>query len=294
MKYIHTFWSKPLYQNKFNKFNVSLNSILLDYAYSAHCIHAIDEKIVLFADKKGADLLSFIPYDEVHIVDNMDDQSLHFAAQIKFYALQHSELGDAIIDGDLFIKKQKTHDIITGSDADIVYSFFEPYDYTVRFDSVKSNYTAMNYIMGKYGYDAPYRLPQSWDEYGWMNTSLMILNNQELKDEYIRQYYHHKDMLSQDDFYDCWPDIIIEQKFLTLLCEARNYKTEPVIPDFWFDENANDYALEIGFTHLGHGKHAHVDWIREMLSLENPHLYRLYLERYEDNKLSERENEREY
>ena len=24
MKYIHTFWSKPLYQNKFNKFNVSL------------------------------------------------------------------------------------------------------------------------------------------------------------------------------------------------------------------------------------------------------------------------------
>jgi hypothetical protein len=127
--------------------------------------------------------------------------------------------------------------------------------------------------MSKFSYDAPYRLPLSWDEYRWMNTSLMRFNNQELKDEYIRQYYHHKDMLSDEDFYDCWPDIIIEQKFLTLLCEEKHYSSEPIIPNFWFDDNANDFALNIGFTHLGHGKHAHRDWIIDLLSNENPELF---------------------
>ena len=69
MKYIHTFWSKPLFENKFNEFNISLDTILLDYAFSVDCIHKIDHKIVLFADEMGAELLSFIPYDEVHIVE---------------------------------------------------------------------------------------------------------------------------------------------------------------------------------------------------------------------------------
>jgi hypothetical protein len=289
MKYIHTFWSKPLYQNKFNKFNVSLDSILLDYAYSVHCVHQFDEKIVLFADKRGAELLSFIPYDEVHIVDNMDEQSLHFAAQIKFYALEHSDLGDAIIDGDLFIRKEVANSIVKNSTADVVYSFFEPHEYTVRLDSIKSNYIAMNFIMSKFTYDAPYRLPQSWDDYGWMNTSLMRVNNQELKDEYIRQYYHHKDMLSKEDFYDCWPDIFIEQKFLTLLCEDKHYNAEPVVPNFWFDDNANDFALNIGFTHLGTGKHAHRDWVIDLLRNENPELFNLYVETYEANCLQDEE-----
>ena len=38
MRFVHTFWSKPLYNNKFNTFNNSLNCILSNYGYSAACI----------------------------------------------------------------------------------------------------------------------------------------------------------------------------------------------------------------------------------------------------------------
>jgi hypothetical protein len=72
MKYIHTFWSKPLYKNKFNKFNACLDAILSDYAYSANCIHKLNRKIVLFTDSVGAELLSFIDYDDVVKVRGMD------------------------------------------------------------------------------------------------------------------------------------------------------------------------------------------------------------------------------
>lgn len=281
MKYIHTFWSKPLFENKFNEFNISLDTILLDYAFSVDCIHKIDHKIVLFADEMGAELLSFIPYDEVHIVENMNDFSVNFAAQLKFYALEHSDLGDAIIDGDLFIRHSAAHNIIVNSNADIVYSFFEPNDYTVKTENDVQRYTRMYEVMSKFSYEKPYYVPSDLSMYEWMNTSLIRINNQELKDEYIRQYYHHKNMLESSEFhYTCWPDIIIEQFFLTQLCENNEYTSKPVIDNFWIDEGANDYALDIGFTHLGYGKHAYSDWVKEMFKSSNYNLYELYVEQY--------------
>jgi hypothetical protein len=52
----------------------------------------------------GAEMLSFIPYDNVIIVD-MENTSPHFAASIKFKALELIEPDDVLIDGDLFLTK---------------------------------------------------------------------------------------------------------------------------------------------------------------------------------------------
>ena len=103
MRFVHTFWSKPLYNNKFNTFNNSLKCILSNYGYSVACVKSFGEKIILYTDEKGAELLSFIPYDEVIIINGLEGESIHCAAQLKFEALKLYQDGDVLIDGDLFI-----------------------------------------------------------------------------------------------------------------------------------------------------------------------------------------------
>lgn len=277
MKFIHTFWSKPLLNNKFSEFNVSLNIILQNYMYSYICLHNFGERVVLYTDKYGAELLSHIPYDDVIIVDGLDDNSEHFAAQIKFIALQDCELGDAIIDGDLFVQKPEALNIIKTTPADVIYSFFEPSQYTVK--NMENYYYRLIKTLSKYEYDEPYALPVNWNDLNWMNTSLLKINNEQLRQEYIKQYNKHKQMLNNENFEECWPDIIIEQYFLTLLC-SNKYTSYPVIDNFYFDPNANDYALEIGFTHLGSAKHTHYEIFREKLQNTDEYMYNKCIEQY--------------
>ena len=90
--------------------------------------------------------------------------------------------------------------------------------------------------------------------------------------EYIKQYYHHKKLLDQFEF-TTWPDIIIEQRFLTLLVSSKNYTSSPIVEGFAIDPNANQVALDLGFTHLGSGKVAYNEWIQKLFSESNKTLY---------------------
>lgn len=271
MKFIHTFWSKPLLNNKFSKKETLLPITINQYAYSAECVHNLNHKIVLFADELGAELLSCIPYDEVIIVPNLENESVHFAAQLKFYALEHSDLGDCIIDGDLFIRSDKVLPILNKS-VDCVYSFFEPINYIVPDLNKAKYYYDLFHTMNKIPYEKPYELSIKLSDLQWMNTSLIKINNQSLKDEYIRQYYHHKKLLSRFEF-TAWPDIIIEQRFLTLLINSKNYTSSPIVEGFAIDPNANQVALDLGFTHLGSSKIYFDKWIQKLFCESNKTLY---------------------
>ena len=92
------------------------------------------------------------------LLNDIDNFSEHFAAQLKFVALEQCDLGDAIIDGDLFIKKINALKIIEGADVDCVYSFYEPCEYTLRGD-MQDYYKQLITIMNKYEYKFPYHLP---------------------------------------------------------------------------------------------------------------------------------------
>lgn len=271
MKFIHTFWSKPLLNNLFNNIETLLPITINQYAYSAECIHNLDYKIILFADEVGAELLSCIPYDQVIIVPNLENESIHFAAQLKFYALEHSDLGDCIIDGDLFIRSNKVLPILH-KPVDCVYSFFEPTEYTLPDLNKAKQYYDLYYDMNNITYEDPYVLPMKLSEMQWMNTSLMLINNQCLKDEYVRQYYHHKKQLGRFEF-TTWPDIIIEQRFLTLLVNSKNYTSQPIIEKSAADPGANQLALDLGFTHLGSSKVIYNDWVKKLLYETNKRLY---------------------
>lgn len=278
MRFVHTFWSKPLYNNKFNTFNNSLNTLLSNYGYSAGCVHALGERIILYADEKGAELLSFIPYDEVIIIKDLENESVHCAAQLKFEALKQYQDGDVIIDGDLFIQNSKSLDIIRNYDGDVLYSFFEPFEYLLYNLNIQI-FSGIFYALQRIKLMDGYKLPIFFKDMGWPNTSLMKFNNKDALRDYIEQYTYHKNAIKNINFGNGWPDVIIEQYFLRVLCDMKGYKYEPVITDYPKKE-ANDYALEIGYTHLGSKKLNHIDVFNEKFKKLNPEQYYAYLEQY--------------
>jgi hypothetical protein len=273
MKFIHTFWSKPLLNNKFGQFKDSLTNTLFDYACSASFIHKFGEKIVLYADKNGARILSCIPYDEVHIIDGLDDESMHFAAQIKFEALKRCDLGDIIIDGDLFLRTKEAIEYIKNTTEDVVYSFYEPFTYVLRNDYTLKFMDDLVYCMRDVKYKKPYKLPTSIREFAYTNTSLMKFNNKDILNKYIKQYYYHKDKLKDCEF-NGWPDLIIEQRFLTILIESTGCTHKPIIDNYHVDPEANNRALDLGFTHLGSAKSQYLNWVETMLKENDESLYR--------------------
>ena len=269
MRFAHSFWSKPLLNNRFNKYTELMPVTLIDYAYSFCCVKQFGHTIRLFADKIGAEMLSFIPYDEVVILDNLDNENIHFAAQIKFEAFKRMDLDEIHIDGDLFMKKAEVFEILESIHTDVLYSFYEPSVYTVgpkqeHADYYKRIKNAL--IINKNYFKPPYDIDSSHLDYTWPNTSLIRFGNQELKDKYIKQYYYYKNVLKNYEFGNAWPDIWIEQKHLDKLIQT-GYSSRPIVYGFP-STTANNYGVFIGFVHLGGGKCAYqrtvYNWLRAL------------------------------
>jgi len=252
MRFVHTFYSEPLLRNKFNNFNTAITFTLTDYACSAAFVKHFGHQIILVTDKIGYALLSFIPYDEIIILNTDENRSVHFAAQFKIEALKHITLDDILIDGDLFIRDHQSYDLLAKCSEDVVVSFFEPLKYTLCSEARNIYYTDMLNVMKNVTFEKPYHVPEM-NDLEWPNTSMLKFNSQELKDAYIKQYEHHCKLLSNYDFNDKWPDIIIEQYFLRLLVQSADYSMKVFIEGFPSEES-NQHALNIGFTHLGYGK----------------------------------------
>jgi hypothetical protein len=257
MNFVHTFWSKPFLNNRFSKYQELLPVILTDYAYSCACVKSNGHSIRLFTDKFGADFLGFIPYDEIVILDNLENESISFAAQIKFVALKQMRLDEILIDGDLFIKNKYAFEMIDSINYDVLYSFYEPIEYTLtNFSNERIEYynkilTVVNNLKTKF--IQTYSREFSINDCYWPNTSLLKFSNQELKDEYIKQYEYHRNLLSNYNFGSSWPDIWIEQKHLDLLVNSK-YKGRPLIYSYPKGV-ANSYSASVGFIHLGSVKY---------------------------------------
>lgn len=291
MIFVHSFWAKPLLNNKFNDFSEHLPIVLSNYAYSVACVKHFGHKIKLYADPVGAKMLKFLPYDEIIEIEGMENESIHFAAQIKFEALKRMSLDECLIDGDLFLRRPSVYEILESIHTDFLYSFFEGNDFILKRNekAATETYTDSLSIMKKYRdeFKPPYTLDDDLRKYQWPNTSFMRFGNQELKDKYIAQYEYHKNLL-RDETFKRWPDVIIEQYHMYKLL-STGYKSRPIIYGF-ASRTTNDYSYLIGFCHLGGDKYALKDRVFEWLEEMDPEIYLSLnneLKKYED-KSSER------
>lgn len=275
MVFVHSFWSKPLLNNKFSTVQSLYSVVINDYATSVSFIHKNGHKIKLYADRRGAEILSFIPYDEVILIDTLDNASIHFAAQIKFEALRHMSLDEILIDGDLFMRFPDAYVRLQelSKNNDFIYSMFEPNWFILSSDQQIDKYRTIRELLCPYlsEFKYPYTLDGSIYDYQWPNTSLMLFTSQRLKDEYVRQYHHYKGLLERVDFKNTWPDTVIEQRHMYKLL-STGYTAAPMIEDFPSKES-NDYALKIGFTHLGYAKSFYDDVVKGWLKEMDPQLH---------------------
>ena len=72
LRIFHTLWTKPLKEER-------TPVTLLCYAISFHYAKQMGAEVVLHTDSLGAEMLSFIPYDEVYIdLDDIPDNITRF------------------------------------------------------------------------------------------------------------------------------------------------------------------------------------------------------------------------
>ncbi len=266
MIFVHSFQAKPLLKAKFNDLNINLAIILVDYAYSVECIHKFGHTIELYADRIGADILECIPYDKVHII-NPPTNNYHFAASIKFAALQQMSLDQIIIDGDIFLEKTPIYDIIKNNKSDLLVSLWEPKHLIYN----KWNVVEL-FNKGYLPFEEKYPIQTFDDLSGWYNTSTIKFNKQSLKDEYIRQYLSHLKMAESIEFKGAyWPDIVYEQHNIVKLLENTNSTIEMINPYYGISD---DYCFKIGFCHLGSQKLASHKFYLRRLQIINFDLFK--------------------
>ena len=97
MRFVHSYWTAP------NSKNRSIDIICS--AYSVFKIHQLGQKIVLYTDDYGKELLKDIPYDEVYTILNGLDKKInpHIWSASKFISMQYEPLDSIHIDNDVFI-----------------------------------------------------------------------------------------------------------------------------------------------------------------------------------------------
>jgi hypothetical protein len=264
MNFVHSFWVNPMKGKKFGQIQETLKIILVNYAYSVACIHKFGHTITLYTDKEGYDILKVIPYDKIEIVENTITQSKHFAASIKFIALQKMSLDDILIDGDIFFEKPKVFDVIKNNKADLLVTLFEPNEFIIN----NGNKVAEMFNSLHIDNDEFYKRPPYKKMPGWYNTSVMKFNNEEFKRKHIEQYIYHVEQVGDKDFPGTlWPDIIFEQYNLTPLSKYYNWTIDVINPYYGKTEQ---WCWDIGFVHLGAVKlGVHEEYLRRLETLDN-------------------------
>lgn len=267
MNFVHTFWTAPLIANKFaDSIHTGVAINLTIYALSVECIKSFGHTITLYTDKNGAEMFKPVHYDKVVVVDLDVAESHNFAAAMKFEALKRMDINDILIDGDIILHKKEIYDRISSAGEDVVVSFFEPKD------SVEHNFNEQLFnMLREYNFEYPYHTPLYSAIEGWLNTSVMKFNNEQLKREYIEQYEHHAHLINGVDFKQIWPDIVIEQLHLSDLCREHDYSVRRLVSNYPSLE-AEKASSDIGFAHIGAMKMHMFKTVCATLERNNPKL----------------------
>lgn len=110
MHFVHSFWTKPYETNRwYMNDTITTKANVLLYTLSFLYLKSLNQKVVLYTDDKGKELLDFIPYDEIYLTlnDIPQDNPVMLWAQGKMYAMKNEPLDAIHIDADVMIMKNE-------------------------------------------------------------------------------------------------------------------------------------------------------------------------------------------
>ena len=281
MALVHSLWTKPILNNERSiDANRQIESVIWCYASSVAYAKRLGEPIYLYTDEFGRELLGFLPYDRVELLDVPEIIPTDFWAAGKFYAYQKMDIGDVHIDGDVFIKKQKLLDTIKFGlrNNDLIIQSVEnnqayKNQYYLRcIELLKSNNIVFRDITSYY-------TPA-------YNCGLIGFNNAELKDKYINHYLQSIERICCNsnamqqirNQKDTWMDLILEQQHLYSL--AQDYNVYNLLGE---GDNVNYNACKLGYQHLlGSDKWERLEDIQAQLECLDPKMFQMIIEQYYD------------
>ena len=246
MSFVHSLYTLPIFTERNNISPMdNIHATIWNYAISLTCLKKLGQEVVLYTDDLGYRMLSFLPYDEIHLIlNNIPEKYDMMWACGKFYAMQNEPLDSIHIDGDVFILNESCLNNILSfknSDFDLLIQDIEPdpsyvYEmYLKKFVELPKELTTLN-------------IDKSNDS---CNVGIISFNNQELKNEYFLLYFSILEKVHTSnikEFYDKHKDFIIdlipEQYFLWKICENK-YKIQTLI-DFHY---RNEAHLMDGYHH---------------------------------------------
>lgn len=277
MRFVHSLNTKPIFLSQLYGVPIfyRLVGTIICSAMSLTFVKVRGHQIVLHTDDVGKDLLSFLPYDEIHTTVNDIPDTFHpkFWASCKMFAMEKEPLNSIHIDNDVFIKRVKAFDIIQNSDYDLLIQETETANtYNLWTDLFFNHPEYMNQM----GIDVK--------QPGAYNTGIMNFRNQELKDKFIQGYKNIVEYYSKNykDFLDegktLIPDLMAEQKHLYQI--SKGYKVHGLLEPMRENEG---FSHDIGYQHLlTVFKYTKLNKVMEMLEKVEPDLYR-YIDNFCSN-----------
>ena len=243
---------------------LAINAIL--YTLSAMLCKKHGYYTKLYCDDKFYDYIGDVAseyYDEIDLsVNDFPTPPAHIYADTKFRVMQNEPLGAIHMDGDVFLFKSEILDNLVNEDFDVLIQHKETRDNTagIPWDgSVESLKYCKKPDWIKADCDAMY------------NCGVVCIKNEKLKQEYFETYWQMYDEYNKYGIkHHTIPDIIIEQQYLTDLCDFRGYNVREILPE----DNVQEYAKEIGYSHLmGKGKFLQLRNVLKVIYKYNKEIY---------------------
>ena len=259
MRFVHSYWSKPMKEKRWGYEPEELQrGDLLTFALSVLYIKKLGHTIVLHTDDDGKKLLGGLPYDEIYTTlnDIPEDIPSMMWAYGKFFAMKNEPLGAIHIDGDVFIKKQECLDIINDNNCDI---FCQNLDRRAPSSSDPQIHYAAWKLLNEFNLD--WKGYPTNGEYQY-NVGILRFLNQELKYKYFNFFYDITEQvqnhpiaikaIKQSAF--CAISVVAEQQFLYEMIQKDGYKVKTLInkvcDEGYIDTEALKEFEDLGYEHI--------------------------------------------
>ena len=242
MTIIHSFWSFPLINNRWNikkQYEKSFNLYKLSFLYAKQ----LGYEVVLHTDDLGYDLLKSINYDRVELsLNSLDKKNYKFWALGKIKSIEIEGKNNIHIDGDVFLKSENIKQIFN-DDFSILTQMIEPPK--LFFDNYLPQLNYINSVSEilksdvQYSYNCGVVCFKDWELFEAYNDFISEIIKIYNGNFNIENFYNNS-----LNFYE--RTLIVEQYSLSVIVKKMNRVAKFIINNH---KNINSDCNNYGFVH---------------------------------------------